>query len=96
MEDDEGSCSDEEANDSKVADIESYDEVAAKAVDKDYDKQMKKLWYLCCNDVCIAEHKGETYNGSICKTTDCDCCNDGCKVHLFTNIGSEVVEYEPP
>ena len=87
---DEESCSDDEAKNINVAEMKSYD-VAAKAVDKG-DK--KRQWYICCNDGCIGEHKGATYNGSLCKTTECECCDDDCKVHLFSTIGSEVVEYD--
>ena len=94
------SCSDEEAKVSNIADMESSDDVAAaKAVDKEKDEEKltsRRQWYICCNDGCIGEHKGAMYNGSLCKTTECDFCNDDCKVHLFSTIGSEVVDYEPP
>ena len=67
----------------RVADEESYDGDAANAVDK-----IRRPGYICCTDGCTAEHKGV-----IC--TERECCDDDCKVHLFTSIGDEVVEYEP-
>ena len=71
----------------RVADEESW---CCKAVDK-----IRRHWYICCTDGFIAEHKGVIYNGSLCKTTECDVVMTN-KVHLFTSIGDEVVEYEPP
>ena len=55
----------------RVADEESYDSDAAKAVDK-----IRRHWYICCTVGFIAEHKGVLYNGSLGKTTECECCND--------------------
>ena len=74
----------------RVADEESYDGDTAKAVDK-----IRRHWYICCPDGFIAEHKGVMYNGSLCKTTECDVVMTN-KVHLFTSISDEVVEYELP
>ena len=54
----------------RVADEESYDGDAAKAVDK-----IRRHWYICCIDGRIAEHKGVMYNGSLCKT-ECECYDD--------------------
>ena len=55
----------------RVADEESYDGDAANAVDK-----IRRPGYICCTDGCIAEHKGVMYNGSLCKTTECECYDD--------------------
>ena len=55
----------------RVADEESYASDAAKAVDK-----IRRHWYICCPDGFIAVHKGVMYNGSLCKTTQCEYCYD--------------------
>ena len=44
-------------------------------------KQMKAtvkqpMMYICCPDGFIAVHKGVMYNGSLCKTTQCEYCYD--------------------
>ena len=57
----------------KYSEIEADDSYgdAAKAVDK-----IRRHWYICCTDGFIAEHKGVIYNGSLCKTTECECYDD--------------------
>ena len=55
----------------RAADEESYDGDAAKAVDT-----IMRHWYICCTEGFIAEHKGVMYNGSLCKTTQCEYCYD--------------------
>ena len=55
---------------SKIEADDSYGD-AAKAVDK-----IRRNWYICCTDSFITEHKGVMYNGSLCKTTECECYDD--------------------